>query len=195
MLLHLYLFALITGTLLTLHAFITVCCVWNTKTQSDIKHSWIRIRKLNSNLFICDPSILSLFLSLFSQYDVCVITFSWWELRTPSREFHAHVQSIALLLIIARQIFCLSDRKADYGEFNKYSRGGNSLARTNNNQTIKTMERDRLGQWGNGDNVIPSKTSGLERIRNPNLNKVGSHPTFSSLYYSAQWEQTRSIFV
>lgn len=45
---------------------------------------------------------------------------------------------------------------------------------SNNNQveTVVKMERDRLGQWGNGDNVIPSRTSGLERIRNPNLNKV-----------------------
>lgn len=36
----------------------------------------------------------------------------------------------------------------------------------------ENMERDRLGQWGNGDNVCPSKTSGLERMKNPNLNKV-----------------------
>lgn len=34
------------------------------------------------------------------------------------------------------------------------------------------MERDRLGQWGNGDNVRPSLTSGMTRLRNPNLNKV-----------------------
>lgn len=42
----------------------------------------------------------------------------------------------------------------------------------NKRRTEEDMERDRLGQWGNGDNVEPSRTSGLERLRNPNLNKV-----------------------
>ncbi|CAH0559305.1 unnamed protein product [Brassicogethes aeneus] len=35
----------------------------------------------------------------------------------------------------------------------------------------ENMERDRLGIWGAGDNVIPSKSSGLDRLRDPNLNK------------------------
>ncbi|CAH1967250.1 unnamed protein product [Acanthoscelides obtectus] len=33
------------------------------------------------------------------------------------------------------------------------------------------MERDRIGMWGNGDNVIPSITSGIDRMRIPGLNK------------------------
>ncbi|XP_060523876.1 NADP-dependent malic enzyme isoform X2 [Cylas formicarius] len=33
------------------------------------------------------------------------------------------------------------------------------------------MEKDRLGQWGNGDNVIPSRESGLDRLKNAGLNK------------------------
>ncbi|KAJ8922059.1 hypothetical protein NQ315_008700 [Exocentrus adspersus] len=36
---------------------------------------------------------------------------------------------------------------------------------------IESMERDRLGMWGNGDNVIPGVASGLDRIKNPGLNK------------------------
>nr|CAH7750686.1 unnamed protein product [Callosobruchus chinensis] len=33
------------------------------------------------------------------------------------------------------------------------------------------MERDRIGMWGNGDNVIPSITSGIDRLKTPGLNK------------------------
>ncbi|XP_050296262.1 NADP-dependent malic enzyme-like isoform X3 [Anthonomus grandis grandis] len=33
------------------------------------------------------------------------------------------------------------------------------------------MEKDRLGQWGNGDNVVPGKESGIDRLKNPGLNK------------------------
>ncbi|CAH1176368.1 unnamed protein product [Phaedon cochleariae] len=33
------------------------------------------------------------------------------------------------------------------------------------------MERDRIGVWGNSDNVIPGSASGLDRIRHPGLNK------------------------
>lgn len=32
--------------------------------------------------------------------------------------------------------------------------------------------RDRLGQWANGDNVCPSNITGLDRLRDPHLNKV-----------------------
>jgi len=34
------------------------------------------------------------------------------------------------------------------------------------------MEKDRLGQWGNGDSVVPGKESGLDRLKHPGLNKV-----------------------
>lgn len=37
---------------------------------------------------------------------------------------------------------------------------------------MSSLERDRLGLWGNGDNVVPSKSSGLDKLRDPNLNKV-----------------------
>ncbi|GJQ86254.1 Men [Trypoxylus dichotomus] len=40
--------------------------------------------------------------------------------------------------------------------------------------TLKIMsavERDRLGLRGNGDNVVPCRTAGLDRLRDPNLNK------------------------
>ncbi|XP_066251747.1 NADP-dependent malic enzyme isoform X1 [Euwallacea similis] len=33
------------------------------------------------------------------------------------------------------------------------------------------MEKDRLGQWGNGDTFIPGSESGLDRLKNPGLNK------------------------
>nr|CAI5859470.1 unnamed protein product [Callosobruchus analis] len=33
------------------------------------------------------------------------------------------------------------------------------------------MERDRIGMWGNGDYVIPSITSGIDRLKSPGLNK------------------------
>lgn len=33
------------------------------------------------------------------------------------------------------------------------------------------MEKDRLGQWGNGDSVVPGKESGLDRLKHPGLNK------------------------
>lgn len=32
--------------------------------------------------------------------------------------------------------------------------------------------RDRLGQWGAGDNTCPPKIPGLERLKSPGLNKV-----------------------
>lgn len=35
-----------------------------------------------------------------------------------------------------------------------------------------SLERDRLGQWGCGDVVSASTTSGLDRLRDPGLNKV-----------------------
>ncbi|XP_048526241.1 NADP-dependent malic enzyme-like isoform X3 [Dendroctonus ponderosae] len=38
-------------------------------------------------------------------------------------------------------------------------------------QTSIIMEKDRLGQWGNGDNLIPGQESGLDRLKNPGLNK------------------------
>ncbi|KAL1509489.1 hypothetical protein ABEB36_004213 [Hypothenemus hampei] len=38
------------------------------------------------------------------------------------------------------------------------------------NQTA-TMEKDRLGQWSNGDNIVPGQESGLDRLKNPGLNK------------------------
>lgn len=39
-------------------------------------------------------------------------------------------------------------------------------------KSTEIMERDRIGMWGHGDNVIPGKTSGIDRIKNPGLNKV-----------------------
>ncbi|CAG9769466.1 unnamed protein product [Ceutorhynchus assimilis] len=35
----------------------------------------------------------------------------------------------------------------------------------------RIMEKDRLGQWGNGDNVAPGSESGIDRLKNPGLNK------------------------
>lgn len=37
---------------------------------------------------------------------------------------------------------------------------------------LREMFRDRIGQWANGENVCPSKTSGLDRLKDPNMNKV-----------------------
>ncbi|KAF2900491.1 hypothetical protein ILUMI_05696 [Ignelater luminosus] len=37
--------------------------------------------------------------------------------------------------------------------------------------TMSSLTRDRLGQWANGDNVCPLRTSGLDRLRDPGLNK------------------------
>lgn len=45
------------------------------------------------------------------------------------------------------------------------------------------MQRDRLGQWNNGDNVRPSTVSGLERLKNPGLNKVKTR--FYYFFYSS----------
>lgn len=104
-------------------------------------------------------------------HTVCVRTY------TASREFHAHVQYQTRSPFNNSwcQFSVLSDRTVVDGEYNLYTCEGSSYLPTHTN--VK-MERDRLGQWGNGDNVIPSKTSGLERIRNPNLNKVRyiAHP-------------------
>ncbi|XP_049821451.1 NADP-dependent malic enzyme isoform X2 [Aethina tumida] len=68
---------------------------------------------------------------------------------------------------------------ADFNAFKKYLRdqqtrqaGTVSAATTKLQATMSdNLERDRLGLWGNGDNVIPSKASGLDRLRDPNLNK------------------------
>ncbi|XP_030762042.1 NADP-dependent malic enzyme-like isoform X2 [Sitophilus oryzae] len=38
-------------------------------------------------------------------------------------------------------------------------------------QEHAVMEKDRLGQWGNGDNVVPGRESGLDRLKSPGLNK------------------------
>lgn len=43
---------------------------------------------------------------------------------------------------------------------------------TPTNQSTGAMERDRIGMWGHGDNVIPGQTSGLDRLKHPGLNKV-----------------------
>ncbi|XP_023011782.2 NADP-dependent malic enzyme isoform X3 [Leptinotarsa decemlineata] len=40
-----------------------------------------------------------------------------------------------------------------------------------NKLKMDSVERDRLGLWGNGDNVVPGRASGLDRIRHPGLNK------------------------
>lgn len=49
---------------------------------------------------------------------------------------------------------------------------GTSGKRSNSTHTADVMERDRIGMWGHGDNVIPGKLSGLDRIKHPGLNKV-----------------------
>ncbi|XP_017771042.1 PREDICTED: NADP-dependent malic enzyme-like isoform X2 [Nicrophorus vespilloides] len=45
----------------------------------------------------------------------------------------------------------------------------NSKSRSNN--TMSEMHRDRLGQWADGDKGCTSRTSGLDRLRDPGLNK------------------------
>jgi len=47
------------------------------------------------------------------------------------------------------------------------------------------LERDRLGQWGIGDSVHPSTTSGLDRLKSPHLNK--------GLAFTLQERQTLGI--
>lgn len=37
-----------------------------------------------------------------------------------------------------------------------------------------TMDRDRVGMWGNGDSVVPGNISGLDRMRLPGVNKVSN---------------------
>ncbi|XP_056639502.1 uncharacterized protein LOC130446962 isoform X1 [Diorhabda sublineata] len=49
--------------------------------------------------------------------------------------------------------------------------GSSQLVSANNKRIISTMERDRIGAWGNGDHLAPGKVSGLERLRLPALNK------------------------
>lgn len=48
---------------------------------------------------------------------------------------------------------------------------------------MSAVERDRLGQRGNGDNVVPCRTAGLDRLRDPNLNKVRDIIVFIMLLY------------
>lgn len=79
--------------------------------------------------------------------------------------------SVTLPLIIIARIFCLSEsNKRQTGEYRAVLPESSTVLKRSD--VTGNMERDRLGQWGNGDNSCPSRTSGLERIRNPNLNKV-----------------------
>ncbi|XP_050516904.1 putative uncharacterized protein DDB_G0282133 isoform X2 [Diabrotica virgifera virgifera] len=39
------------------------------------------------------------------------------------------------------------------------------------NKSNLTMERDRVGNWGNGEHLVPGGVSGLERLTTPALNK------------------------
>nr|CAH7750691.1 unnamed protein product [Callosobruchus chinensis] len=51
------------------------------------------------------------------------------------------------------------------------ARGQYSQSPCTDDTKFENMERDRIGMWGNGDNVIPSITSGIDRLKTPGLNK------------------------
>lgn len=54
------------------------------------------------------------------------------------------------------------------------------------------MERDRIGMWGQGDNVVPGKASGLDRIKHPGLNKVSE---YNPLDYILNAESSANISI
>lgn len=47
-----------------------------------------------------------------------------------------------------------------------------SLAASGGTCTYGIMERDRIGLWGSGDGQPTSRISGLDRLKQPGLNKV-----------------------
>ncbi|CAH0559306.1 unnamed protein product [Brassicogethes aeneus] len=76
----------------------------------------------------------------------------------------------------ARHKFSMNSKIFDYFSDLLVKSNEQSARQNANPQPVKgkmseNMERDRLGIWGAGDNVIPSKSSGLDRLRDPNLNK------------------------
>ncbi|XP_044259511.1 NADP-dependent malic enzyme-like [Tribolium madens] len=75
---------------------------------------------------------------------------------------------------------CAFVRRFDYftnvvrkssGENTRLPSTGNQKVNDEHTVKMSTYERDRLGQRGTGDNASTSSTSGLDRLKNPKLNK------------------------
>lgn len=83
-----------------------------------------------------------------------------------SLQYHASAEAQAHIFtsIIQSVSVLLSEVQADACKYTANTVEGTTV--------MSSLTRDRLGQWASGDNVCPLRTSGLDRLRDPGLNKV-----------------------